>query len=120
MPVKDFAVMSIMVPKGLAAVVLASIPAQQGIDGGDIIKNITYGVVLFSIVLTSFLVLLMEKTPLVKLYGWMVSKSLPKLAWKGPTRREQPVDTADGLVDSTGRPIDDGEEEDEKVEQKEK
>jgi len=55
-PVKDASIMAIMVPKGLAAAVLASIPFQQGITGGELIKNVTYGVVLLSIVLTSFLI----------------------------------------------------------------
>lgn len=75
---KDFSVMAVMVPKGLAAVVLASIPLQQGVVGGEIIKNVTYGVVLFSIVITSFLVLLLEKTPLPLLYGWLLSPGMPK------------------------------------------
>jgi cell volume regulation protein A len=74
---KDLSVMAVMVPKGLAAVVLASIPAQQGVAGGEIIKNITYGVVLFSIVVTSILVLLLEKTKLPDLYAWIFSPTLP-------------------------------------------
>jgi cell volume regulation protein A len=76
-PSKDVAIMAVMVPKGLAAVVLASIPLQQGIVGGELIKNITYGVVLFSIVITAFLVLLLEKTKLSALYSWMLSPRLP-------------------------------------------
>lgn len=72
---RESAVMAIMVPKGLAAVVLASLPVQLGVAGGETIQNVTYGVVLFSIVLTSFLVLLMEKTPLPKLYAWMLTPS---------------------------------------------
>jgi len=67
-PKKDLSVMAVMVPKGLAAVVLASIPMQEGIIGGDIIKNITYGIIVFSIVFTSILVVLLEKTPLPNLY----------------------------------------------------
>jgi cell volume regulation protein A len=74
---KDLSVMAVMVPKGLAAVVLASIPLQQGVAGGEIIKNITYGVVLFSIVVTSILVLLLEKTKLPDLYAWIFSPTLP-------------------------------------------
>ncbi|TET67480.1 MAG: hypothetical protein E3J40_03200, partial [Dehalococcoidia bacterium] len=54
-PVKDASIMAIMVPKGLAAAVLASIPFQQGVIGGELIKNVTYGVVLLSIVMTSLL-----------------------------------------------------------------
>jgi cell volume regulation protein A len=76
-PARDLAVMAVMVPKGLAAVVLASLPLQQGVVGGEIIKNVTYGVVLFSIVLTSFLSFLLEKTPLPDLYAWVISPRLP-------------------------------------------
>ena len=72
---KEAAVMAVMVPKGLAAVVLASIPVQLGIEGGQTIQSVTYGVVLFSIVGTSILVLLLEKTPLPWLYGWMMGTS---------------------------------------------
>jgi hypothetical protein len=54
-------------------VVLASIPVQQGIAGGETIQNIVYGVVLFSIVATSLLVLLMDRTGLGNLYAWVLS-----------------------------------------------
>ncbi|MFQ5996542.1 MAG: cation:proton antiporter [Dehalococcoidales bacterium] len=72
-PIKDASFMAIMVPKGLAAVVLASIPFQQGITGGELIQNVTYGIVLLSIVITSFLLLLLEKTKLSNIYGWILS-----------------------------------------------
>ncbi len=68
-PAKDLSVMAVMLPKGLAAVVLASIPLQQGIAGGETIKNITYGIIVFSIILTSIMVLFLEKTPLPKYYA---------------------------------------------------
>jgi NhaP-type Na+/H+ and K+/H+ antiporter len=44
-----------MTPKGLAAAVLATIPEMAGVPEGTMIKNITYAVVLFSIILTSVL-----------------------------------------------------------------
>lgn len=72
-PTRDASITAIMVPKGLAAVVLASIPFQQGVIGGELIKNVTYGVVLSSIIMTSFLLLLLEKTTLAKVYGWILS-----------------------------------------------
>ncbi|MFC1915347.1 cation:proton antiporter [Chloroflexota bacterium] len=72
-PIRDASIMAIMVPKGLAAVVLASIPFQQGIIGGELIKNVTYGVVLSSIVMTSLFLLLLEKTKLSDGYGWIFS-----------------------------------------------
>jgi cell volume regulation protein A len=78
MPPKDISVIAVMIPKGLAAVVLASIPLQQGVIGGETIKNITYGVVLFSIVLTSLLVLFLEKTRLPDVYFWALYPGLRK------------------------------------------
>lgn len=72
-PVRDASIMAIMVPKGLAAAVLASIPFQQGVTGGELIRSVTYGVVLLSIVITSFLLLLLEKTKLSDGYGWIFS-----------------------------------------------
>lgn len=83
---RDASVVAIMVPKGLAAVVLASIPLQQGVIGGEIIKDITYGVVLFSIVFTSFLVILLEKTRLTDLYVWALYPGQPKLRREGIPR----------------------------------
>jgi cell volume regulation protein A len=59
----DASLMSIMVPKGLAAVVLVSIALQQKIEGGGMLQNITYSVVFFSIVFTSVLVFVISKHP---------------------------------------------------------
>ncbi len=81
-PVKDISIMAIMAPKGLAAVVLASIPLQQGVTGGDLIKNITYGVILLSIVITALLVLLIDKTKFSALYAWIVTPGLPKMPFR--------------------------------------
>jgi cell volume regulation protein A len=75
--IRDASFMAVMIPKGLAAVVLASIPLQQGIPGGEIIKNLTYGMVLFSIIISSLLVFLLDKTPLSKYYGKIVSPFAP-------------------------------------------
>ncbi|MFC1898825.1 cation:proton antiporter [Chloroflexota bacterium] len=77
-PLLDMSIASIMIPKGLAAVVLASIPLQQQMAGGETIKNITYGVILISIVITSLLVLLIEKTKISGLYGWVLSSRFPR------------------------------------------
>ena len=58
-----------MSPKGLAAVVLASMPLEQSITGGAILQNVTYGIVFVSIVLTSVLSFLVERTSVSKLYA---------------------------------------------------
>ena len=70
-PVSDVSMAAVMVPKGLAAAVLAAIPLQQGIMGGDLIEGVTYSAILFSIILCSILVFLLEKTNVMKLYCWM-------------------------------------------------
>jgi cell volume regulation protein A len=95
---KDASVVAIMVPKGLAAVVLASIPLQEGVIGGEIIENITYGVVLFSIVFTSFLVILLEKTRLTDLYVWALYPGLPKSKRKTITRPREIAGKTDKII----------------------
>jgi len=95
---KDVSVMAVMVPKGLAAVVLASIPLQQGVIGGEMIKNITYGVVLFSIVLTSLLVLFIEKTKLSDLYAWVLLPAMPKLRRKTIPRPKEIAGETDNII----------------------
>lgn len=59
---EDLLPMSVIVPKGTAAAVLAGIPIQMEIAGGELIQNLTYGVIIFSIILTSVLIFVLEKT----------------------------------------------------------
>jgi potassium/hydrogen antiporter len=63
-PVHDALRMSVMVPKGTAAAVLAGIPLHMGLEGGALMQNITYGVVIFSIVSTGALVFALDQTKL--------------------------------------------------------
>jgi len=79
---QDACRMAAMAPKGLAAAVLASLPMEQHLPGGDLIQNSTYSVVLWSIVLTSLLVFLQERTFVGGLYrrifaGYAPDPSLP-------------------------------------------
>ncbi len=69
-PKADASIIAIMVPKGLAAAALASIPLQQGFAEGEIIQNLTYAILLFSIILTSLLTFLLGRTRLSTVYGW--------------------------------------------------
>jgi len=73
-PVGDATLFSVIIPKGLAAAVLASIPLQQGIVGGENIQNLTYAVVLFSIILTSILIFLVDKTSVAGMYRLILGK----------------------------------------------
>lgn len=62
----DKTVISMMIPKGLAAAVLAGLPLEAGLPGGEFIKNVTYSVVLFSISWVSVLILLVDKSRFVR------------------------------------------------------
>lgn len=69
-PKSDRIIMSMMVPKGLAAAVLASLPLQAGVPGGELIQNITYSAVLISIVINSILIFANAKSPFIhRFYG---------------------------------------------------
>ena len=61
----EVAIMSVMTPKGFVAAVLASIPLQQGLIYGDIIMDLGYSIVLFSIVICSVLVIILSRDPLI-------------------------------------------------------
>jgi potassium/hydrogen antiporter len=70
-PLKDAAFMAVMIPKGLGAAVLASLPAQQGVEGGDVIQSVVFAIILCSTFLTTFLSFLVDKTLLADAYGWI-------------------------------------------------
>jgi cell volume regulation protein A len=87
-PAKDVSFIAVMAPRGLTAVVLAAIVFQQEIPGGELIKNLTYGIVLFSVVLTSLLVLLTDKTRLSDGLSYLFSVGIkPK---PGPDKPAEP------------------------------
>lgn len=64
----DKSIISLMIPKGLAAAVLASIPEQMGLAQGDMIKNVVYATVLFSILLCSILIFIIERYPKANIF----------------------------------------------------
>lgn len=70
-PKKEAAMISVMAPKGLAAAVLAGIPLQRGVNGGEIIQNIVYDVVLLSIFVTAVIVPLIDKTSVRMIYDFI-------------------------------------------------
>jgi len=69
-PVWDASVIAIMIPKGLAAAVLAAIPLYAGVTGGLFIETTTYAIILLSIVICSVLVILLERTRFRQIYGF--------------------------------------------------
>jgi len=79
---RDAAVSAIMMPKGLVSAVLATIPLQQGVAGGEIIRDATYMIVLVSIVLTSVLLPLCDRPPLAYFYRRAMARFAPDGAGK--------------------------------------
>ncbi len=67
-PVHDAAFVATMSPKGLAAVVLASMPLERHLPGAENLQALTYWMVFFSIVFTSILSFLIERTPVARVY----------------------------------------------------
>lgn len=70
-PLKDAAFMSAMIPKGLGAAVLASLPVQQGVPGGDTIQSVVFSIILCTTLLTTVLTFLVHKTLLSNMYIWV-------------------------------------------------
>ena len=59
-PLLDKAVISSMVPKGLGAAVVATLPFQSGVPEGEIIRAICFSLILFSTVFTVLFVFLIN------------------------------------------------------------
>jgi NhaP-type Na+/H+ or K+/H+ antiporter len=59
---KDRAFLSMMIPRGLAAAVLATMISQSGLAGSERVSNIVFSVIFFTIIFTSVLVPLLEKS----------------------------------------------------------
>jgi len=64
----DKSITAIMIPKGLATAVLASIPFQIGLPQGEEIRNIAFSVVFFSILICSVCVFLVEHVPAINIF----------------------------------------------------
>ena len=70
-PLKDAAFMAVMIPKGLGAAVLASLPAQQGVEGGEMIQSIVFSIILCTTIMTTLLSFLVDKTWVADFYGFI-------------------------------------------------
>jgi len=71
---RDSAITSMLAPKGLAAAVLAGLPLQYGVSGGEIIRDTTYMVVLVSITLCALLVAAYPLPGVQKFYARVLDK----------------------------------------------
>jgi len=73
---RDASVISMMGPKGLASAVLATLPLKYGVPGGEMIRDVTYMVVLISITLTALLVIAYPREITHRLYAKTLKKPL--------------------------------------------
>ncbi len=71
---RDAAITSMMAPKGLAAAVLATLPAEYGVPGGDMLRDVAFMVVLISIALTALLVMLYPRRFAQRFYARLLNK----------------------------------------------
>lgn len=76
-PQFDMAFMSVMIPKGLGAAVLATLPAQRGIPAGPAIQTLTFAVIMATTVLCTLLFFLVEKRRILGFYSWFFGSSRP-------------------------------------------
>ena len=65
---KDRAFLSMMIPRGLAAAVLATMISQSGLAGCERVSNIVFSVIFFTIIFTSVLVPLLEKSEKFRMF----------------------------------------------------
>lgn len=70
----DASIAAVLIPKGLAAAVLASIPLQRGIVEGAAIQEIVYAVILVSITFTALFTYSIEKGSLGGVYARFFSR----------------------------------------------
>jgi NhaP-type Na+/H+ or K+/H+ antiporter len=62
-PKPEKTIMAVMTPKGLVPAVLAALPLQRGLAHGEIIVDLGYSIVLFSIIICSLLVIMLSLKP---------------------------------------------------------
>ena len=68
-PPDDAGLMAVLIPKGLASAVLATLVVQSGVPDGVVAQELVYSIILWSIVVTSILIFLLSKTKLGDIYG---------------------------------------------------
>ncbi|WP_400190603.1 cation:proton antiporter [Hymenobacter sp. B81] len=95
-PQFDMALMSIMIPKGLGAAVLATLPAQRGLPGGAAIQTITFAVIVATTLLCTALFFLLEKRRILGFYQLFFRPPRPlDAASPGPDSGAETADSAE-------------------------
>lgn len=89
-PLLDKSVMSFMVPKGLGAAVIATLPLQQGHPDGVIIQSVCFSIILFSTLYCVGLFFLAKTGISTPAYQFIYGKDKPNFSeHAGPTLSEE-------------------------------
>ncbi|MBK9272051.1 MAG: cation:proton antiporter [Saprospiraceae bacterium] len=75
-PLLDKATLSIMIPKGLGAAVIATLPLQEGHEDGIVIQSICFAIILFSTLFCVALFFLLKKGYTIPFYDFIFGKEL--------------------------------------------
>jgi len=67
---RDAMLMTALIPKGLAAAVLAALPLQMGLADGDVVQGTVYAVIFFTILLCAVFVFIIERGQLDNFAGF--------------------------------------------------
>jgi NhaP-type Na+/H+ or K+/H+ antiporter len=102
---RDAALMSVMASMGLASAVLASLPLQEGMEGGELIRDLTYAIILASILANSILVFLLDRTPLGAIGRGLFRGFADTGSSREPTLQETGTASTPHPVREAGRPV---------------
>ena len=93
-PVREASLAACMIPKGLAAAVLAELLVQQGVAGAESLQSIIYAMIFFGVVVTSILVFVVNQPFGARSMGWLLGRS-------GERPVEAPVESPESLASSS-------------------
>ncbi len=97
-PRRDAMLMTALIPKGLAAAVLAALPLQMGLADGEIVQSTVYAVIFFSIVMCAIFVFVSERGKLDTLAGRIFKPfAVAAEAAGGPAAYVSPFEQSLGL-----------------------
>lgn len=96
-PVREASIIAVVIPRGLAAAALASLPINYGLPGGHWMQTVAYGVILFSILASSLFAFLVDRTPVRHLYGAIFRGFGPAAGVMAPPALDQGSETAPGV-----------------------
>ncbi|HUX67368.1 MAG TPA: cation:proton antiporter [Terriglobales bacterium] len=80
---RDASFAACMIPKGLAAAVLAALLVQQQVPGAEILQSIIYAMIFFGVVFTSILVFVVHQPFGARAMAWLLGRA-PEPAGEGP------------------------------------